>query len=197
MSKIKHYVSKCIFVSFKLIMAQSADAYFIGRIEGASGFTQAAFCRFWFVNGTQWRLVSGLALGQTQTDKSGEDSDIVVWSHPIDAYYEFTGIQGWPKLSFQVWQHDELGRSYLGGYAFCPLPMEPGNHKIDVDIWRPIGTSVEELTAKYIGGSPLLKNQEMAHLPADRYKLKSETVGKLHLDINLILGRTSAFQIAF
>ena len=178
-------------------MTQSADAYFIGRIEGASGFKEGAFCRFWFVYGQQWRLVSGLALGQTQTDTSHEDSNVVVWSHPIDTYFEFTGMQGWPKLSFQVWQHDDLGRSYLGGYGFCPLPMSPGNHKIDVDVWRPIGDKIEELTAEYIGGSPILKNQELAHKPTDRYKLKSESIGTIHLDINLLLGRTSGFQIAF
>lgn len=178
-------------------MTQSADAYFIGRIEGASGFKTGAFCRWWIVRGNQWRLVSGQEMGQTQTDSSTDDSNICVWSHPIDTYFEFTAIQGWPKLSFQVWEHDDLGRSYLGGYGFCALPMSPGHHRLDVNIWRPVGNKAEELTAKFIGGSPLLKDQELVHSPKDRFKIKSESVGQVHVDINLILGRTSSFQIAF
>jgi B9 domain-containing protein 2 len=120
-----------------------------------------------------------------------------VWSHPLDVHFEFMGIQGWPRLSIQVWKHDSLGRSYLGGYGFCPLPMSPGNHKIDVDIWRPIGDKVEELTAKYIGGSPILRQGEMAHRSDDRFKIKSESAGVVHIEMNLILGRTSNFPIAF
>ncbi|KAH0791789.1 B9 domain-containing protein 2 [Histomonas meleagridis] len=178
-------------------MSQTADAYFIGRILGASGFKEGAFCRWWISAGQQWKLVNGLDRGQTQTDCSNDFSDVNVWSHPIDAQFEFAGIQGWPKLSFQVWQHDSLGRSYLGGYGFCDLPMSPGNHDIDVHLWRPTGSYIEELTTRYIGGSPHLQDTTIVHAPKERYRIKSESVGTVHLNVSLILGRTSNFQIAF
>lgn len=178
-------------------MSQSADAYFIGRIEGCTGFKHGTFCRYWIMNGTQWRLVSGNQVGQTQTDSPSEDLDVCVWSHPIDAYFEFTSLAGWPKISFQVWEHDDLGRSYLGGYGFCNLPIAPGHHKIDVPVWRPVGTKTEEITSEYIGGSPILRDQSLAHNPTDRYKLKAESTGTIHVDMNVILGRTSNFPINF
>ena len=177
-------------------MSQSADAYFIGRILGSSGFREGTFCRWWIFAGDQWKLVNGLDRGQTQTDCPNDSSGVCVWSHPIDAYFEFTGIQGWPKLFFEVWEHDSLGRSYLGGYGFCALPMSPGIHDIDVNLWCPVGTKVEELTSKYIGGSPLLDDKTLVYTPKDRFRVKSESVGIIHLNISLILGRISNFQFA-
>jgi B9 domain-containing protein 2 len=178
-------------------MSQSADAYFIGRIHGVSGFKEGAFCRWWICIGEDWKLISGLDRGATQTDISNDSSGLCVWSHPIDAYYSFTGIQGWPKVHFEVWEHDSVGRSYLGGYGYCALPMRPGSHKLDVHLWRPVGNSTEELTTRYIGGSPHLKNAALVESTADRFRLKSESTGVVHIDLSLILGRTSNFMVAF
>ena len=177
-------------------MAQSADAYFIGRILGCSGFAEGAFCRWWVVFGPDWKVVNGLERGQTQTDSPTDSSSVCVWSHPIDLYCEFSGIQNWPKMNFEVWQHDSLGRSYLGGYGFCQLPMSPGNHDIDIPLWRPMGTTSENLTSELIGGSPHLRDHEVISQTSDRFKIQSETTGIVHLNINVILGRTSNFQIS-
>lgn len=178
-------------------MSQTADAYFIGRILGSSGFPDGTFCRFWIHAGQNWKLVNGQDRGQTQTDTPGDNSGVCVWSHPIDTYYEFSGIQGWPKMAFEVWEHDSLGRSFLGGYGFCSLPMTPGNHNVDVHLWRPVGSFIEDLTANFIGGSPHLRATALIDQPNDRYRLKSESAGIVHLNISLILGRVSQYQVAF
>ena len=177
-------------------MAETCDAYFIGRIIGASGFPEGAFCRYWIVAGQQWTHADGEISGQTQID-SPDTGDTCIWSHPIDVHFVFPGIQGWPKLSFEVWQHDSLGRSFLGGYGCCTLPMAPGSFEIDVDLWRPLGKNItEELTSKYIGGSPTLTTQDIVNGPEDRYHIKTETAGKLHLSINLIIGKFQNFQVS-
>jgi B9 domain-containing protein 2 len=178
-------------------MSQTAEAYFIGRVHSCSGFKAGAFCRWWVCVGPQWKLISGVDRGQTQTDSPSDSSGICIWSHPLDLYYEFTGIQGWPKLSFEVWEHDSLGRSFLGGYGFCPLPMSPGIHKIDVHLWRPVGSFVEDLSANFIGGSPHLRNDNIVAQPNDRFRLRSESSGDVHVDISLILGRATNFHVAF
>lgn len=175
-------------------MAATCDAYFIGRIVGASGFPDGGFCIYELVHGQQWVITDGEEKGQTQIDVPDE-GNTVVWSHPIDVHYEFPGIQGWPKLSVEVWQQDDLGRSFLGGYGICTLPMTPGSHEIDVKLWRPVGTAVDGLTSKYIGGSPQLVTQDIVDKAQDRDRLKTETAGVLHLSMGLILGRTSNFQV--
>jgi B9 domain-containing protein 2 len=120
-----------------------------------------------------------------------------VWCHPVDAHYEFTGIQGWPKISFEVWEMDPLGKAFLGGYGFVVLPMSPGKHDIQVTLWKPVGTSVEAWTARYCGGAPHLRSQELVHTPTSRYQLTSESAGTVHLTISVILGRMSSLQVEF
>lgn len=178
-------------------MSQTAEAYFIGRIIGSSGFREGTFCRWWIVAGPQWEKIKGDDKGQTQTDAPNDSSGTCIWSHPIDLYYEFSGIQGWPKISFEVWEHDSFGRSFLGGYGFCVLPMSPGNHDISIHLWRPVGTHVQDLIANFIGGSPHLRSQEIVHNGNDRLRLKSESAGTVHLNLSVILGKTSNFQVAF
>lgn len=178
-------------------MTQTADAYFIGRILGASGFNDGVFCRWWIVTGDQWKLQGGSEKGQTQTDTSAYNDGTAIWSHPIDVYYEFSGIRNWPKMSFEVWEHDSLGRIYLSGYGFCNLPTSPGNHDIDVELWKPIGNVMEELTSNLMGGSPHIRNQEIVHKPNDRFRLNSGNSGRIHLNISLILGRVTQFQVDF
>jgi B9 domain-containing protein 2 len=75
-------------------------------------------------------------------------------------------------------------------HDFGVLPMSPGSHNIDVHLWRPVATSVEELTANFIGGSPHLRNGSI-----DRFRLKSESLGVVHISVSLRW--TSNFQVGF
>jgi len=176
---------------------QSGDAYFIGRIIGSSGFSNGTFCRWWIAAGDQWKLVNGFEKGQTQTDSPKDSNEIAIWSHPLDLFYEFYSIQGWPKITFEVWEHDSLGRSFLGGYGFCTLPTSPGEHILSVQLWKPVGTILEDLASSFVGGSPHLRNQDLVHRPNDRFRMKSETAGTVNMQISLILGRVSQFQVDF
>lgn len=177
-------------------MASLSDAYFFGRIIGSSGFRDGSFCRWWISTGQQWNLVNGLDHGQTQVDTPIHEEEMCIWSHPIDVHYEFPGVQGWPKITFEIWLTDSLGRSYLGGYGFSALPMTPGNHDISIDLWKPIGSPVEELTSKYIGGSPLLTSQDIVTKPDDRFRLRTESSGSISMSVNLIIGRVSNFHVS-
>lgn len=175
-------------------MSSMTDAYFFGRIVGAKGFPTGAFCKYWITAGQQWTILEGIESGQTQADRP-DKGDRVVWSHPIDIHYEFPGIQGWPKISFEVWQCDGLGRCCLSGYSICDLPMKPGTYEIETDLWRPIGSFTEALTSKYIGGSPCVNNRDVVNTPDFRLRLRTESAGNIKLSISLILGRTNNFQV--
>ena len=176
-------------------MSQAAEAFFIGRIHGASGFSNGAFCRWWIAAGQQWTLVNGLENGQTQVDTPRDAGEMSIWSHPIDAHYEFGGVQGWPRISFEVWENDSLGKSFLGGYGFVVLPMSHGKHDLKVTLWKPVGTKIESWTSRYCGGAPHLRSQEIVHTPTSRYQLTSESSGTVHLTVNVILRRMSAVQV--
>ena len=42
-----------------------------------------------------------------------QDGKYAKWSHPIDIHLACKGLQGWPKLHFQVWHEDFFKRTEL------------------------------------------------------------------------------------
>lgn len=90
-----------------------AEVHVIGEIAGASGFpSQNLFCKWGLTAGGAWRLLEGLSEGQTQVDYP-QDGQCAKWSHPIDIHYACKGLQGWPKMFFEVWHQDIFGRNEL------------------------------------------------------------------------------------
>ena len=57
----------------------------------------------------------------------------------LSVFYFSSGLQGWPKLSVEVWSQDWAGRHQLAGYGFCHVPTSPGDHKIEIATWQPVG----------------------------------------------------------
>jgi len=163
-----------------------AELYIIGQIVGAKDFPSPnLFCRWSTVAGALWDIIEGEGKGQTQIDHP-MDGDIAKWAHPIDIHYITKGIQGWPKLHFQVWHHDSFGRNEIYGYGFCHVPTAPGNHKLECVTWRPVGTFAEQARAYFVGGGPQLKSPELVHSAMDRYRLRTQAMGSVMLDITII-----------
>jgi hypothetical protein len=177
-------------------MAQTAQAFFIGRIIGSSGFRNSTFCRWWIVAGQQWNLENGESEGQTQVDAPVDSGAMLIWSHPLDIHYQLAGVQGWPKLSLEVWEQESLGRSALAGYGFVVLPMSAGHHDLKITLWKPVGSMVEGWSSKYCGAAPHLKSQELVHTPTSRPQLTAECSGLAHITLNVILGGMKDFQSA-
>ena len=164
-----------------------AEVHIIGQIVGASEFpSQRLFCKWGLHAGGAWKLIAGSKEGQTQTDTPDDDT-VAYWSHPIDVHYAAKGIQGWPRLHLQVWHHDAYGRSELYGYGFIHIPTSPGAHKLECVTWKPNGTFQEEIMQYFVGGCPQLKSPDLIYNGADRYKLHTQAMGKVHLNLNIIL----------
>ena len=164
-----------------------AEVHIIGQIVGASEFpSQSLFCKWGVHAGGAWKLIAGNKEGQTQVDIPDDDVT-AYWSHPIDIHYASKGLQGWPRLHVQVWHHDAYGRNELYGYGFIHIPTSPGSHSIDCVTWKPNGTFQEEIMQHFVGGCPQLKNPDLIYNGADRYKLHTRAMGKVHLNLNIIL----------
>lgn len=164
-----------------------AELHIIGQIVGASGFPQnSLFCKWGVHSGGAWRLLSGLKEGQTQVD-TPQTGDIAYWSHPIDLHYATKGLQGWPKIHLQVWHQDSFGRCQLYGYGYCHVPSSPGHHRLSCVTWRPIGSWQEQLAQMFVGGGPQLRNPDLIYSGADRYRLHTEAMGTVELELGVIL----------
>lgn len=96
---------------------------------------------------------------------------------------------------FEVWRTDVLNRSEILGYGNVHLPCRAGGHRIDVPIWRPVGCNFEELQRNFLGGGYELTSFDALATGSERYKLQTTGVGRLNLDLNLILRNFAKFGV--
>ncbi len=47
------------------------------------------------------------------------------------------------------------------GYGFCYIPSSSGVHDLEVDVWKPCGTPLEELMDFHLGGGPTLVDTDV------------------------------------
>jgi len=172
-----------------------AEVHIIGQIVGASGFPEhSLFCKWGLNVGSAWRVIAGLREGQTQVD-SPQAHEFAYWSHPIDIHLATRGLQGWPKLHFQVWHQDSYGRIEMYGYGFCHVPTSPGVHEVECQTWRPRGSFTEQISQTFVGGGIQLRNPDLAYGTNNRFRLNSEAMGTVHLQLGLIMRNFDKYGI--
>lgn len=83
-----------------------AEVFLIGQISGGENFNEnSLFCKWKLIIGSGWKILEGIAEGQTQVDNSTSSSsslwnNFVCWSHPIDLHLVTKGIQGKNLIEF-------------------------------------------------------------------------------------------------
>ncbi|XP_034234571.1 B9 domain-containing protein 2 isoform X2 [Thrips palmi] len=70
-----------------------------------------------------------------------------------------------------------------------------GTHKVDVVTWRPIGSLTEQFKQHFLGGGAQLKSPDLVHSATDRYRLQTETMGTVHLELSVILRNFTKFGV--
>ncbi|KAF4529859.1 hypothetical protein B566_EDAN017680 [Ephemera danica] len=164
-----------------------AEVHIIGQLIGAQGFPNLnLFCKWEIKCGGGWKVVSGLQEGQTQVDHPSFE-EFAYWCHPIDIHFATKGIQGWPKVHLEVYQEDSYNRSELVGYGCCHIPSSAGTHQVTCATWRPLGSTRDRLRQYFVGGGPQLTNPDLVSSTRDRFRLTTETMGTVHLELTVIL----------
>lgn len=132
--------------------------------------------------------MTGKTSGRTQVDSPPDEdgTGVAVWAHPFDVHYACDSIRGWPKLRVEAWHQDEYGRAQLAGYGFCHVPCAAGQFDVDIRTWRPQLSLWESIKARFIGGSPELVNESVVSSPMDRFCLRTETMGTVHVSFSIV-----------
>lgn len=171
-----------------------AELHIIGEIAEATGFDDQLLFAKWTLNaGPCWRALEGLTEGQTQlTSKwSGleeEASPRHPWSHPIDVHYATKGLQGWPRMEFQVWDVDWLGKCNISAYGFLSVPSRPGYHELECHTWRPVGDLRRRLI-DYITGQRihLINPSDIIGAGLHRHVIQSESMGTIRVKLTIVM----------
>ena len=168
------------------------EIHVVGEIIGGSGFSSNnAFCTYEITSGKQWVCVGGNEQGQSQVDYPLDDNQMYIWNHPIDIHYYTQSIQGWPQIIFTIGKLDSYGNNTLIGYAFCYIPTSNGIHELDISVWRPKGTSKEEVFEYFLGGVPHIVDKDLINDPfkarEDRCRITTVHQGTIHIRLEVML----------
>ncbi|VDP05912.1 unnamed protein product, partial [Soboliphyme baturini] len=172
-----------------------AELHIIGQIVSGEGFKESNLCCCWSLKyGGGWRLLEGATTGQTQTDKPAVGK-CCNFAHPVDVHLTTKSIQGWPKVHFEVWHLDDFDRYSIVGYGFTHVPPVPGEHDVKCTIWRVVGSFREELVTRFLGGGQQLSDIDLVSNSLDRFKLTTEAVGFINIQLYIITRNFDAYGI--
>jgi len=172
-----------------------AEVHVIGQVTGASDFSNPCLsCRWKLVFGANWRPIEGSIEGLTQLD-CPQTGNTAHFSHPIDVHFLTSGLQGWPKFEFEVWQQDSYRRTFPVAYGFLQLPSTPGRHQLTCLTWRPIASGLEEIVSVFSGGGLRLETTQIVSDSLERFRLQTESSGKINIDIYVITRHFDRFGI--
>ena len=98
------------------------------------------------VCGREWQKISGDTYGEaaqacvSYLGYTG-GNQVVNWNAPMNAVYRTLEISGWPKLVMWFEGPNWWGNDVIKGYGCVPMPSQPGNHRLRVNVFRPIPSS--------------------------------------------------------
>ena len=88
-------------------------------------------------------------------------------------------------------------RNELVAYGFSHLPTSPGQHNLEVVTWKPSGSLRDTISQFYVGGSHQLRNPDLIISSTDRYRLSTTTMGKVYVQLAVVLRNFEKFGVEF
>ncbi|EGB05766.1 hypothetical protein AURANDRAFT_7420, partial [Aureococcus anophagefferens] len=142
----------------------------------------------WFIEHSHdWRILEGVRQGHSQCYAHERAGNLAIFDHPVDVLLRVSSVKpAAPKLHIEVYQTDELHRLELAGYGFCHLPLLVGTHVVEILCWRPYGSWYQRITAALIGGHPQFLKNKLVTSSANRFDLRSETTGTVHVTLSVL-----------
>ena len=167
-----------------------AEVHLIGQIVEATDFQERSlFAKWSFNSGSCWQVLEGFTEGQTHLSTiTSSDETSHSWSHPIDVHYVTHGLQGWPRLEFQLWGVDWLGKCNISAYGFMSIPLRPGTHELICHTWRPVGDFRRRII-DYLTGyrMHLVDPSDVISNGLNRHVIQSESMGTVRTKLSVIL----------
>ena len=82
-------------------------------------------------------------------------------------------------------------------YGFAHIPSSPGQHRLEVSTWRPSGSLRDTISQFYVGGGHQLRNPDVLISSTDRYRLTTTAMGKVAIELGVVLRNFDKFGVEF
>lgn len=149
------------------------------------------------LSGSLWKFIEGESEGQTATDSNRLDLKSV-FAHPIGIHLSTRGIQGWPKLSVEVFSVNALKQFYPVGVGFSYVPTKPGAHKLKIATWKIAPLTVfDSIKEKFFTGGFTIVKKDLIHSGIERYKISTISSGIVVVDLSLVFKHFRKYNIHF
>jgi hypothetical protein len=147
--------------------------------------------------GSLWKFIEGESEGQTATDCNQIDQKSF-FAHPLDLHLATRGIQGWPKLSIEVFSVNALKQFCPVGIGFAYIPTKPGLHRLRIATWRIAPQTVlDSIREKfYTGGFTIIK-KDLIHTGLERYKIATISSGTVEVEVSVVFKHFRKYNIVF
>lgn len=80
-------------------------------------------------------------------------------------------------------------------YGCIHVPSQPGDHRIECYTWKPLGNLQDKITSLFTGESLKLTNEQVIFSGDERFKLQTETKGKITLQLFVVMKNFDKFGI--
>ncbi len=184
------------------MLGRDAELHVVGEIEVGSLFglddNDGLFCEVSVERGKYWLPLCRMAevVQQTQTSYPDE-AGVYVWNHPIDLHLVTTSVAGWPRLRFQVWRLDTLGRVDIVSYGTCVIPSSPGHYEFECSTWTPLGSFADEVAAAFVGNRPQLTDLDLIDRQAkERHRIATSASGNIRLSLDVVVRNFNAHGLS-
>ncbi len=75
------------------------------------------------------------------------------------------------------------------------MNFNPGVHTLDILTWRPTGSLRDSVASFYVGGGHRLKNPDLVGSGSDRFRLTSTAMGKVRVQLGVVLRNFDKFGV--
>ncbi|EEB13704.1 eppb9, putative [Pediculus humanus corporis] len=121
--------------------------------SGCFPYLNDLYCKYSFVCGSDWIVISGVEEGISQISKKGkDDEELFVWNLPLSIIFKSTNPFGWPQLVISAYGLDVFGNEVVRGYGVCHVPFSPGHCEKVVPMFVPESSSTLQKFTSWLTG---------------------------------------------
>eukprot|EP00483_Globobulimina_turgida_P000083 UN00083 len=167
-----------------------------GQIESCdvSGYDQI-YSKYSINFGADWKCMKGVETGISQTSRKNPLQKFgFLWNYPFDLTFKSFNPSGWPQIIISVYSLNSWTSDDIVGYASIRIPIFPGRHVVEADLFRPVSSNwFSELVARLKGNKPEYFDTTFITQSKNREITRVTSNGKIKVIFNVMTKNLKEF----